>query len=71
MKSVDLYDVAEHLRTPEERKAYINAYVETEDYEGLARANQAVARSEQIQKQREIAELFEKEQVIEWDLHLR
>lgn len=44
---VSAYDVAEHLRTPEEMAAYLDAWLEeaSEDISGIARALGAIARA--------------------------
>ncbi len=44
---VDDYDVADHLRTPEEQADYLEAWLAEapEDAEGLARARQVVDRA--------------------------
>ena len=45
-----LYDVAEHLRTPEEMAAYLDAWLEEapDDVSGIARAAGDIARAKEM-----------------------
>lgn len=51
------YDVAQHLRTPEEMAAYLNAWLEEapEDAAGIARALGDIARAKRSGQPRPVA----------------